>query len=411
MANGCIQDLGNNKFKLTVSAGFVGGKRQRFYRTITATGKKEVDKQLALFVAEIEKNEYSRPQKLTFAKFITETWIPNYAEKPNQLAPKTAYRYKEMIASRIIPMLGNTQLEKLSATDLDNFYNTLRKKHTFISQAKETLGKEKISNGLSETTIKHHHRLITLILNYAIQKGTLKDNVANRADAPKAQKKSSRCYDEDETFALLDLLEEAPLKYRVIVSLALVSGCRLGEIMGLEWCDIDFNKSTIEIRQARQYIPGMGTFVKDPKTQESQRIISIPKDVMDLLALYQASYEADKRKAKNLWFKSNSVFVAYDRKTKQFGKPMFPYSASHWLNKFIKKNNLPPLPFHGLRHTSASLLIHQGLNATAIAARLGHSSSVTTQKIYLHQFKKADQRAADMFTEIMSNRKESKKAR
>jgi integrase len=404
-ANGCIQDLGNGKYKLTVSAGFRGTKRIRYYKTIQVKGEKEAQKALSLFVAEIEKGEYSRPNKLLFGDFIKDTWIPNYAEKPNQLSPKTIHRYKEMLNSRIVPLIGDIPFEKLSATDLDSFYNIIRKEHYFISQKKDNDGEKIKSKGISEQTIKHHHRLITSILNYALQKGQIKENPAVRADAPKVRKKDPKCYDEEETFLLLDLLEKAPIKYRTIINIALVSGCRLGEIMGLEWSDIDFKKSTIEIRQASQYIPGQGTFTKDPKTEESKRIIALSPEIMSLIAEYQAVYEKEKSESKNLWFKSTSVFVAYDNKTRQFGKPMHPYTASKWLNKFLKKNNMPPLPFHGLRHTSASLLINQGLNVKAIAARLGHSSSVTTHNIYTHAFKKADQQAADMFNNILNARK------
>lgn len=327
---------------------------------------------------------------MTFREFA-EKWLKDYAEV--ELAPKTVFRYRQLLESRIYPAFGEKKLEKVRPLDLVEFYNSLKKKHKYFIFSKKANGEakeEREAAALSENTIKHHHRLISAIFEKAIMWGVLKgDNPAKRVDAPKTEKKKAKCYDESQAQELLAALENVKpeeMKYKAATMIALMTGARLGEIMGLEWQDIDFEKRVIEIRQASQYLPGEGTFTKKPKTETSKRRVSVNNMLLAILAQYQESQKAKDFSTED----KDRLFVTWD------GKPMHPETLSHWFPKFLKRHKLPPLNFHGLRHTSATFLISRGMDIQTVAGRLGHATSATTQNIYSHFLESKDRQAADL---------------
>ena len=121
------------------------------------------------------------------------------------------------------------------------------------------------------------------------------------------------------------------------------TGVRLGELMGLEWQDVDFKNGIISINRSSQYLADMGVFTKVPKTENSIREIAIPKFIISLLEEYKLWYDEQKSLYGELWINSNRLFVQAD------GKPMHPSTISKWFVKFIGQIGLPVINFHGLR--------------------------------------------------------------
>lgn len=357
---------------------------------------------LAKFITEVDSGDFRQPSKITFKEFA-EKWLRDYAEI--ELAPKTVTRYKELLEGRIYKALGDKKLDKIKPLDLVEFYNSLRNNHKYFSIIKSKTGELKDSGPLSEQTIKHYHRAICAILEKAIKWEVLRGtNPAKKVDAPKTEKKKAKCFDEKQVKALLDALENVDkdeLKYKVATMLALMTGARLGEIAGLEWQDIDSENKTIEIRQASQYLPGKGVFVKSPKNESSGRKISIN----DTLLILLEEYKKDQREKGFICQDNNRLFVTWD------GKPTLPPTISKWFVKFLKRNKLAHLNFHGLRHTSATFLISKGMDIETVAGRLGHSTSATTQNVYSHFLESKDRQAADLMEGVFSKKKkvESKK--
>ena len=375
---GSIENRGKNSYRLIVSCGMDNdGNQIKKTRTVKASSPKEAEKLLAIFIAEIEKGQFVAPSKLTLSDFV-ERWLRDYAE--TNLAPKTLFRYKQILDSRILPAMGHLKLEKIQPVHLLEFYNNLRE------EGIRTDGKP---GSLSESTILYHHRLLSSILQDAMQWQIIASNPASRVKPPKAVKKQAACYDEIQTAALLEAANKEPLRYTVLITLAVATGLRRGELMGLEWKDINFEKGTLEVRQASQYLPGKGLFTKDPKTETSKRIISVPTSVMAFLKQYKVTQSEERLKVGDLWQGSDRLFTTWD------GKPMHVDTISKWFPEFLRRHSLPPLPFHGLRHTAATLLIGQGLHAKTISNRLGHSNISTTMDIYGHALKSADREAAD----------------
>lgn len=390
---GTIEKRGENKYRLTVSAGFdADGRRIRHRRTITAANDREAETQLAMFIAEIEGGGYYEPSRLRFGEFARK-WLKEYAE-PN-LAPKTVFRYRDMIEQRIIPALGHLVMDKIKPLHIVEFENSLRQDGTRLDGT---------PGGLSERTILHHHRLLSIMFNTAVNWGILKDSPMHRVQAPRVRKKKVPSFNEEETAAMLKALEQEPLKYRVLIHLALTTGLRRGELLGLEWSDIDFEEGTLEVNRASQSLPGLGTFTKEPKTEESQRKVSLPASTLQLLKEYRREWLEHRMKVGDLWQGSNRLWTTWD------GRPVHAQTPSKWFTKFLERHGLPHMPFHGLRHTSATLLIRQGIDVRAVSSRLGHSRTSTTLDVYVHELRSADRAAAEVMDAILGATLGSKNA-
>lgn len=290
--------------------------------------------------------------------------------------------------------MGHLKIEQIKPTHLMEFYANLQE---------DGIREDGKPGGLSERTILHHHRLLSSIFNDAVQWQVIPSNPASRVKPPKVQKKPGAYYDEVQTAALLAAVENESLKYKVLIHLAVATGLRRGELMGLEWQDINFDKSTLEVRQASQYVPGKGSFTKEPKNETSKRIMSVPASVMTLLKQYKVHQAEERLKVGDMWQGSNRLFTTWD------GQPMHPDTISKWFPQFLKKHNLPPLPFHGIRHTAATILIGQGAPVKNISARLGHSNISTTMDIYGHALKSIDKEIADKLDTIFTGNGKLKK--
>ena len=395
-----VKHLGGNKYKVTISAGFdAANHRKRIYKTIEAKSEAAAQKAANALEAEVLKGEYVEPTRLSFADYV-EKWKKDAERK---LAPKTYFRYCEMLTSRIIPNIGHVKLEKLNPVLLEEFYNKLREPQKRERKKKD--GRKKVTvYTLSEKTLRHHHRLISTILNKAYRAGLIKENPCNRVDAPRPKRKELNIYTEEQLATLINAIEPAELKFKTCIHIALAGGLRLGEIMGLEWQDVDFDKSTITICRTSQYLPGKGIFTKDPKNETSKRTISLPLMVMNLIAQLQEEQTAQAEKLANKWEGSDRLF------TTATGGPMHTYTPTKWFNSFLKENGLPPLPFHGLRHTSASYLIAAGQDVVTVAKRLGHSNSNITLSTYAHAFKKRDEEAAEKMAGLYTTKTEEVKS-
>ncbi len=373
---GSIEKRGKNSYRLTVSEGFdLNGKPMIHRKTIHGT-KKEAEVELAKFVADVQNGMFIEGKSLKFSEF-TEIWKRDYASK--ELAPSTYKRYCRILETRLLPYFGHFYINKIRPTDIMKFYDLLEK-DTQLVRKKGNNG-SKTKKPLSGKTILEHHRLLRAMLHRAVYWQLIVSNPAERVQPPRAKKPKRRSYDDEQTKILLENLEKLTVedtKYKVAIILTIFTGVRLGELMGLEWQDVDFRNGIISINRSSQYLSDMGVFTKVPKTESSIRDVAIPDFVVSLLEEYKCWYDEQKYQYRELWIDSNRLFVQDD------GKPMHPDTVSKWFVKFVKEIGLPVINFHGLRHTNATLLISQNIDVAVVAARLGHAQITTTFNFYVH---------------------------
>lgn len=372
---GSIEKRGKNSYRLTVSEGFdLNGKPMIHRKTVHGT-KKDAEVELAKFVTEVQNGLVIDGKSLKFSEF-TEIWKRDYGSK--ELAPSTYKRYCRMLETRLLPYFGHFYINKIKPTDIMKFYDLLEK-DTQLVRKKGNNG-SKTKKPLSGKTILEHHRLLRAMLHKAVYWQLIVANPAERVQPPKARKPKRRSYDDEQTKILLENLELLPnedTKYKVAIILTVFTGVRLGELMGLEWQDVDFKNGIISINRSSQYLADMGVFTKVPKTESSIREIAIPEFIVSLLEEYKLWYEEQKSIYSELWTNSDRLFVQAD------GKPMHPSTISKWFVKYVGQIGLPVINFHGLRHTNASLLVAQNIDIAVISARLGHAQISTTLDFYV----------------------------
>ncbi len=373
---GSIEKRGKNSYRLVCYNGFdLNGNSIRHTKTIHGS-KKDAKIELAKFVADVQNGMVVEGKALKFSEF-TEIWKRDYGSK--ELAPSTYKRYIRMLETRILPYFGHFYVNKIKPTDIMLFYDQLSR-DTQLIRKKGNNGAKTIKP-LSSKTILEHHRLLRAMLHRAVYWQMIVSNPAERVQPPKTMKTKRKYYDDDQSKILLSnlmQLGENQIKYKVAIILTIFTGFRLGELMGLEWDDINFNDGIVSVNRSSQYLSDKGVFTKTPKTESSIRDVAIPEFVISLLEEYKLWYEEQKSLYGDLWTNSNRLFVQAD------GKPMHPSTISKWFVKYVGQIGLPVINFHGLRHTNATLLIAQNIDVAVVAARLGHAQITTTYNFYVH---------------------------
>ena len=389
---GSIEKRGKDSYRLIVTNGFdLTGKVQRHTKTVHGT-KKDAEIELAKFVSEVQSGLVIDGKALKFSEFV-EFWKKKYGEK--ELAPTTYNRYCRILETRILPYFRNFYINKIKPTDIMQFYELLEK-DTQLVRKKGVI--ERTDKPLSGKTILEHHRLLSAMLHKAVYWQLIVANPAERVQPPKAKKPQRKFYDDDQCKLLLEnlsTLEDDQIKYKVAITLTVFTGLRLGELMGLEWQDIDFKNGILSVKRASQYLSNSGVFTKSPKTESSIRDVAIPDFIVSMLKEYKLWYDTQKSICGELWYESNRLFVQPD------GKPMHPSTISKWFVKYVEQIGLPVINFHGLRHTNATLLISQNIDVTVVAARLGHAQISTTLNFYVHPLISHNKKAGNVLENLL----------
>lgn len=408
--------------------------------------EREARHQAELFEERVRTGQ-SAEQKIKFADFC-DLWMKDYAAV--QLRPKTVQRYQGLM-ERIKPALGSIYIDRLRPTHLTAFYKELsqttkastyscqvdlkallkERKMTQIVLAAEagistatirsiiigTPCAEETAKGicaalkmdfgklfqpvgepemLSGQTILHYHRLISVILQTAVQWQYIPANVAERVKPPKAESYEAVYLDDKQAIRLLELMEDQPIYYHTAVTVLLFTGMRRGELMGLRWSDIDFENNLITIERSLQYLPEKGVYESETKTRSSRRAIKAPASALASLKAYRTWQRKLFLSIGQPWEEEGQVFVT------QNGSPMHPDTLTSWFGSFIKTTDLPQIHIHSLRHTNATLQIANGVAVTTVAGTLGHSTANTTTKVYAHAIQSAAAASAEMMDNLLN---------
>jgi integrase len=249
---------------------------------------------------------------------------------------------------------------------------------------------------LAAKTIHHYHAFISSILDRAVKWGYISDNPCRRVDPPKLQRRMIQCLNKDEAKRFLECLQSESVEKQAIFYTLLFTGVRRGELLGLEWSDIDFRKKTITIQRTSLYTQADGLFTDTTKTESSKRTIVVSDELLDVLRKHNDEQKIMKKTAGEDWVNSNRLFIEWN------GAPMSPNKPYHMLQRLLKKYNLPTVSLHSLRHSNATIMIESGTDLRTTSDRLGHSQTSTTMNIYVHQIKSANERAAENISKAFS---------
>lgn len=399
---------------------------------------------------------------------LIDRWFEEYVDK--KCKPKTGSEYRNL-RPRISAALGHMKVSQIKPSHLMAFYSTLeetgarkdsvylatpallkllpRGKRQEIEQkasvsnrtmtrvcAKEPVSREsaeKVAQAaglifskafteqarkggkLNGNTLLHYHRMLSSIFTKAVQWGIVQDNPVKRAEPPKGEEVKVSYLEESDVARLLAALPNAPSQYSAIIQLALFTGMRRGEICGLRWSDIDFEKSTISVNRTSEWIPHEGIIFTPPKTKASNRTFKVGPNCMDLLREYQLFQKAERLKVGSQWAKTvkieNGTTVQNDLLfTRWDGTPLDLNKVTTWFPIFLREHNLPEVTIHSLRHTYAGLMIAAHVPVTTVSGRLGHARTSTTTDIYAGFIRTADAAAADAMEGVFNRIREKNHA-
>lgn len=286
---------------------------------------------------------------------------------------------------RVYPYIGHLQIKDIRPEHLNRLYSALLKD-----------GAKKGGGKLSTLTVRGFHRFISMVLEYAVKEGLTPFAASSRVDLPKIERKTPTYYQPEELKRILQAAEQEPIKWRTMIYLLAVSGCRRGELLGLKWSEIDFEKNQIHICNSVLYRQDIGVYEDTPKTEKSDRRISIPKETMERLKEYRR-WQLENRLRFGADYENRDFVFAQDN-----GKPIHPDSFTTWCLKFGKRHDLPRIKPHAFRHSAASVLYYGGMDSVSISRRLGHAQVSTTADIYAHVIEEADRRSADIMAEMLA---------
>jgi integrase len=317
--------------------------------------------------AELLNGEYLDPSKVTYGVYFKE-WL----EGRNNLAASTREMYNSYFKTHIDPYFGKMGLSKITPTDILKFIKCLRDK------------------GLSDESVKRIYATVSASFNSAVTMDILTKNVASKIpkqDKPKVERQDHQIWKNESIKQVLKDSREAT-RYWIAVFLAVMTGMRQGEILGLRWTDIDYERNVIHIR--RGLSKDKKTFT-NLKNTGSRRTISISPLTVWVLQ-EQAQRVALEVKELGDAYQDNQLVVCTS-----LGTPAKGTKVLHAWNRIceqFKPKDEPEMTFHDLRHQSASIMLNEREDIRVVSQRLGHSTVQTTLNVYSHLLPNAQEAAA-----------------
>lgn len=375
--------VGPNKYRIFISDGFnLDGSRRRFSKTVTTdlTGR---DLKRFLMEAEFEFEDEIKSKSISYNDMANNTfsnyvqWWLGYKKLTDQT--KESYMYNLKFIEKHI---GHKILSKINKADMLELLEIIK-------------NKKNVNTGkpISERTVRNHMNILKSIFRTAVELEILStnpmDNIKFSVDEYQLR---DNYYDIDDINKMIFALDDEPVVYQFAILFTLATGVRLGELLALQERDFNFTENSVTISKSLSETKGSRKL--GPTKTKKTRVEFYPKELNDLL---EKHLEIEMMKKDSLGVKNDLIF------TSRTGDFMPKRTLQDWFKRFIARHKLKPITFHGLRHTSATLLLANGIPLKNVAERLGHSRASTTANIYAHAIPRIDKEASNVFSDILSS--------
>jgi len=309
-------------------------------------------------------------ETLTFAEFA-EAWLDHTRAR---VRPSTYRGYEGLMRCYGIPALGSIPLAAL---------------HPLHIQHVESRALDRVSAG----TVLNLHLVLTQALNQAVRWGLIGANPAKGAQPPRPRRPEPVTVSKELARRVLKAAEGTPLA--LPVALALATGMRRGEILGLRWGDLDEGHTRAFVRRSLHATTD-GLSFQEPKTRRSRRAVALPEFIRPYLASERADQVSRRARYGPRWQDSGLVVCARD------GAPVYPDTVSTSFRALRRRAGLPAIRFHDLRHAHATLMLLQGVHPKVVSERLGHASVGITLDIYSHVLPSMQSEAVQAFDRLFA---------
>jgi integrase len=367
---GSVYRRKDGRWAAVLNLGYGGGKRQR--KTFYAATRQEVASRLAAAVRDHQLGKAPVPEREKLGDFL-QKWLEDVAK--HSVRASTYRGYEVLLRLHIIPEIGHLKLARLAPSDLDGLYSRLLAK-------------------LSPKTVKMAHAVIHRALSHAQKRGAVAVNVASIVDAPSVPRKEFRTLSPAEAARLLATAR--PDRFYGLYVLALNTGMRQAELLGLRWRDVDLSGAVLHVRQQVYRLNGEWVFI-EPKTAAGRRTISLSAACVEALRSHRARQLEERLGVGAEWEDNDLVF------SNRLGRPMAKENLLRWsFWPLLEKANLPHVRFHDLRHSCASMLLAANVNPKVVQEMLGHSSIAVTMDTYSHSMPSLQEAAAEKLSGLLA---------
>lgn len=328
------------------------GQRKSFY----GKTRQEVASKLASATRDRDRGmPVATDERQTVATFVT-GWLER---AKTAVRPRTARRYKELLTIHALPAFGKVTLTKLTPLQVESLYT------------------RKLAEGLAPATVRQLHVILHHALEDALRKGLVQRNVCDLVTAPRVPRHEIRPLTPEEADRLLAVVKDERLE--ALYVLALTTGMRQGELLGLRWRDVDLDDGVLAVRTTLQKHTD-GYKLTEPKTDRGRRQVPLLPEAVAALRTHRAHQLEERLAAGAAWEKSwDLVFCT------EVGGPLNGISVLRYgFYPLLKRAGIAQVRFHDLRHTAATLLLREGVHPKIVAELLGHSAISITLDTYSH---------------------------
>jgi integrase len=327
------------------------GKRKAFY----GKSRKEVQQKLTAALSDQQKGLPIVGERQTVAEYLA--WWLETSKRP-RLRPRTWERYVTLVRLHVVPHVGGVALGRLTPQQLADMYRKL------------------LAAGLSKRTVQFVHAVLHGALKQAVRLELVARNPADAVDAPRPERREMHALTAEQARMLLDAVRGDRLEAFYV--LAVSTGMRLGELLGLRWRDLDLDAGRLHVRSTLQRVNSQWLFA-EPKTQQSRRSISLSAVAVAALRAHRARQLETVRELGPAWISYDLVFCG------PTGEPLHATNfGKQYFHSLLKRAGLPRIRPHDLRHTTASILLAGNVHPKYVQDLLGHSQISMTLDTYSH---------------------------
>jgi integrase len=339
------------------------GKRK--HRTVTAPTRRELEAKLRDAIKAVESGRLEVDDRLTVRELVDQ-WL---ASKEATVRSSTYRRYADLMRGHILPAIGGVRLARLSPAHLQQLYA------------------DRLATGLSSTSVNHLHFVLHGALHQAVRWGLVVRNVSEMVDPPRRKAPEAKTWNATQVAAFLAAGDETHLV--ALWRLALLTGMRRGELLGLKWEDVDLEKGFLSVQRTLSRGKGGTWELGRPKTTSGRRSIALPSSCVTVLRKHRAAQHTERLRLGPIWEDNGFVFTNHTGGWLHVNSLMYQYT------NVIEAAEVPRIRFHDLRHTSATMSLAQGTHPKIVQERLGHSDIGMTLNRYSHVTPGMQREAAD----------------
>ena len=365
---GSIYPRSNGKWRAQVS---IDGRRLSF----AADTKKEGLAWILETKNQMDKGLTFKGAEMNLGEFLAE-WLNTV---PSSSSKGTHITYSWTVRKHILPYIGDVNLMDLRPDRIQRFYHHLQKE------------------GSSNHAVHVTHKTLRVAMNHAVKLGLLGRNPCSGTTPPKPEQTEMKFYDDHQVKQLLKTAKAIDDRFYPFYFLAIHTGMRLSELIGLKWEDVNWDLSTLQVKRQVMHLKGGSYIFTEVKSRSGNRTIILGTQALELLKVHRREQQILISSVGEKWVDLDLVFPSY------VGTPVTGSNIRRAFRRLLKASGLPKIRFHDLRHTAASLMLNHGIPVLIVSKRLGHSKPSITIDVYGHLIPSQQAEAAQLMDNLMSD--------